>query len=1115
MGYASFLALALWQYALAQNLPHTDIYLQGYAKTDSGATISHASPLSDVFSALICRATDGRSSIAWQTEMVHAVHNARAVTFVWLAGLGCTLGQKQFVLSVNGKATVSFTTSNQDSWEAAGGRGALLAFQTVMIDRRGDRFGFLKLSLPESLATPGAPVALQVTGEAARSLAWVMTFKTGLVEGARATAPPVIERRSGKTFQPLNIEIVNVRGPMIAALHIDSAAPETLHVPVGITHHSLELQPVKTEAKLEVSLNMGREEQKLSITVKPVRPWVIYMVQQSHTDIGYTRPQTEILADHLRFIDCALDYCDQTDDYPDDAKFRWTCETAWPVREYLKSRPAHQIARLRKRTNEGRIEVTAMLLNWAEVADENALVHSLDAIKMLRDSALPVRAAVQDDVNGLAWGLVDYLHGLGIDYVSVGINATRSLRPFKVPTPFWWESPSGKRVLAFRADHYSTGNFLGIHNGDPDLFAHNLFPYLQQLDSAGYPFNSVSMQFCGYFTDNSPPSKVASEIIRRWNEKYAWPRLRSSTIGEFLQWVGREHGARLPTFRAAWPDWWTDGFGSALRETAAGRQAQCDLIAGQGLLSLAQLSGATVPRAMLSQMQSVADQIHFYNEHTFGAEESISDPLSGNACVEWAEKSSFAWQALMQSHLFRETALRQIEFLATKSAEPSVVVFNTLNWTRSGLHTLFIDRNLTSREYGFQIVDDRGREIAAQFIESRAEGDTWALWVEDVPAFGYRIYRILTTSTPRLAEPALVLMDDTLENAFYRLVLDRSNGAIKSVYDLELHQELLDPQRSWQLAQLIYERLADRSGMEELRLGAYTRSTLDNIRMKPGRDGNIWQSVVLTGRNHGFVVDEGVSCEIRLFKRVKRIDLVFRARKLGTTDPEAVYVAFPFALPGGALVFEAQGGIVSPGENQLPGTASDWNTVQNFASVRAPKAQIVLVSDEIPLIQFGGINTGRYQYEAKPATQQMYSWVLNNYWTTNFRASQEGDMTWTYVLTSGADPSNSFASRFGWGIRVPLVSCVLPGRSGSVDGKASQSFWPFKPSTVLLVSSRPAQKGIFLCLREMEGRPATLELENRPARWQFEEVNALGIPLRPLSSVPFEPFETKFLHVWR
>ena len=107
-------------------------------------------------------------------------------------------------------------------------------------------------------------------------------------------------------------------------------------------------------------------------------------------------------------------------------------------------------------------------------------------------------------------------------------------------------------------------------------------------------------------------------------------------------------------------------------------------------------------------------------------------------------------------------------------------------------------------------------------------------------------------------------------------------------------------------------------------------------------------------------MDKGVTCEIRLFNTTKRIDLVFKARKLPVNDPEAVYVAFPFSLKDGTLVFEAQGGLVRPGENQIPGTTTDWNTAQNFAALRSPTAQIVLVSDEVPLMQFGGINTGRY-----------------------------------------------------------------------------------------------------------------------------------------------------------
>jgi len=44
------------------------------------------------------------------------------------------------------------------------------------------------------------------------------------------------------------------------------------------------------------------------------------------------------------------------------------------TQEYLNTRPAAQIERLMQRIKEGRIEVTAMLFNMAEIADENIMV---------------------------------------------------------------------------------------------------------------------------------------------------------------------------------------------------------------------------------------------------------------------------------------------------------------------------------------------------------------------------------------------------------------------------------------------------------------------------------------------------------------------------------------------------------------------------------------------------------------------------------------------------------------------------------------------------------------------------------------------------------------------
>jgi alpha-mannosidase len=1084
--------------------------IPGYASTVAGATITYPSPISAARNALIARATDGTSAITWKT----APAPAGGATFIWLAGFGCNLGTNTFTLTVNGKNTAGFTTAPSDQWTVDGTGGMRLAFNCVLVDRNGDRFGLMRLTLPAGAYEQGAPVELRITGEAAKSSAWVMTFTYAVGNGLTVATRPVILKNGGTPAQPLDLEVLNVGSPTEATVRIAGRPDERFPLPFGVTGHAILIPPVTTPTPMDIECTMGRATSTAHITVKPVRRWTLYLVQHAHTDIGYTRPQTEILAEHLRYIDYALDLCDQTDDYPEDAKFRWTCETSWAVREYLRTRPDAQIERLKKRVTEGRIEVTGMLLNWAEVADENALVHSLEPLGPMKEQGLQVRTAMQDDVNGYAWCLVDYFHDLGIRYVTSGINVARALRPFDVPTPFWWESPSGKRVLAYRADHYMTGNFQNIHTTNFDLMQGELPLYLQKLEDDGYPYDRVNIQYSGYFTDNSPPSTFSSDNIRRWNEIYEAPHLRSATVHEFLQWTDTEYGTTLPVYRVAWPDWWTDGYGCAMRETAANRLTATDLIANQGLLAMAQSFGASLPQALRDQVHAVTDHLHFYNEHTFGAAESISDPMADNTQTQWSEKASYAWQGVMQSRLLREGAMGQLQPFLSPSHEPSIVVFNTLNWQRSGLHVVYIDNQVLPKERSFRLIDGSGTDVAAQIVSSRPEGNYWALWVKDVPPLGYRTVRIIAGKDERPTDPPFAPAD-TVQNDFYRLLVDRKTGGVKGLIDKELGEELIDPQAPWQLGQFIYERLTDRRNLEELRLGDHTRTALRGVAIEAGIDGPLWRSFMVSGTSDGFVDSTKVSYEVRLFKKTKRIDLIYRGRKKSVNDPEAVYVAFPFALKDGALAYEAQGGLAFPGENQLPGTATDWNTAQSFAALRSPRGQIVLVSDEVPLMQFGGINTGRYQKGAKPASGQIYSWVLNNYWTTNFRSSQEGEMIWRYTITSGTAASNDAATRTGWGTRVPFVSRVLPASPMPHNETLTRSAWPFLPASVLMVSARTAEDGILLHLRETEGKETTLTLAPDHARTKLKETDALGTPLRTVASVSFKPYEVKFVLVVR
>ncbi len=236
-------------------------------------------------------------------------------------------------------------------------------------------------------------------------------------------------------------------------------------------------------------------------------------------------------------------------------------------------------------------------------------------------------------------------------------------------------------------------------------------------------------------------------------------------------------------------------------------------------------------------------------------------------------------------------------------------------------------------------------------------------------------------------------------------------------------------------------------------------------------------------------------------------------------DPEGVYVGFPLKLDGGKLAFEVQGGVVYPGINQLPGSSADWNTIQNFASVKSNDAQIVFVSNDIPLVQFGDLNIGRYYYRLNPKSNHIYSWVLNNYWVTNFKASQQGELRWKYSLTSSDDNSDMFATRFGWGNRVPILSrVILPQKGVETGNLVSRSLININVPNLLLVNLTLSAdgKGIILHLREIEGDHAIIDIRQLlevTGAVSIQEVNVLEEEVLSTLDSPLliEHFETRFI----
>ena len=1120
----------------AQRTPSKqEVFISGYEQKVAGNEIKYTSGIEGVDEALITRADNGEGIMVWKTAPVDYDADDSYVTFVSYIGYDSHSPGTAFHFIVDDvkQGEILLPDNELDHWTLTLKNDTQLSFKKYFTDGNNDNYGFLYYKVPVADLKKGQRLQLEITGSNSKEMTWFMLFKKNMSESLNPISLPSILKKDGKEFQTILVEINYLKPASKAKLIVDGTAYMEIDLETGIQSVEVLVPKVNKEKNIKVQLVNNIINLESSVLLKPVRKWSINFVQHSHTDIGYTRSQMEILAEHLRYIDYALDYCDATDHYPEASKFRWTCEASWAVDEYLNSRPKSQIDRLKQRVDEGRIEITGMYFNFNELPDEQTLAASLAPIKSITQKGIPVTSAMQNDVNGIGWCMNDYFNTLDIRYLNMGTHGHKALVAFDTPLAFWWVSPSGKKMLAFRAEHYMIGNTaFGVHLEDFENFEKTLLRYLIKLNDRGYPYNKVAIQHSGFLTDNSPPSIMASDMIRKWNDKYEWPKIETAIVSDFFEEIEEKHGDDLVEIKAHWPDWWTDGFASGAREVAASRNAHVELIASQGGLAMAKLLGAQMPKGIEDRIFEANKALLFYGEHTFGAAESISDPYGKSSLEQREIKESYAWEAYRRSKMITEEALGLLNDYIGKESEPSLIVYNTLNWMRSGLITLFIDHQQIPKGMQMRLLDQAGKQYPAQILKPWHGGSYWSIWVDDIPAFGYKKFTLElldedTHGKSHNHDDTLIYSENgesiSFDNSWYSISMDKYKGAITQIYDKELKKTLVDENAKYLLGEFILEKLGGREQLQNQmlpngsrfgHLTDYTRKSLDSVWISEIEEGPIWNTFRFKGRTEtAYIADDAYTFEVRMFNTTKRIDFAYALKKKPVLSPESFYISFPFQLNNGKIHAEIAGGTMEAGVDQIPGSANDWNTIQNFVKVKNEEEQLILVSHEAPIMQFGNINTGRFEYGAVPEYNHIYSWPMNNYWTTNFNADQRGMYTWTYNFTSLKNANNEDATKFSWGSRVPFLARVIP--KGEIDASKPNEMSVISgiPENVLLINTKPMENenALLFQFREVAGKKASFLPETILGdKVKWFETNVLGQEIKSVKSIEIKGLESKF-----
>lgn len=918
-----------------------------------------------------------------------------------------------------------------------------------------------------------------------------------------AVAPtPLLRGPQDALSQLVRVSVDNPTGPTSARLLADVAGrrvDEALEfVPSGVSTHELFIPALSEPETLIFCLltQDGRELARLPVAWRPARRWVVHLVQRSHHDVGYTNLPSVVRREHVDFWDSTIDMARSTAGFSQDAQFRVVVEQVWSLLEFLRQAPAERVAAMHDLIRSGHVELTALFGNMVtEVCGHESILRAMyPAFALSRQLQVPILTAEHNDIPGMSWGLCQALTAAGIELLCPALPRywawqdppmrsfwdDEALFPQGQPGCFWWEAPSGKRLLLW--DSHKAG-------GDVSPALPDLAGRLQSLQEGPYPYEVVRWPVGGGARDNAPYIEGFARKVREFNDLWTYPRLVCSTNALFLSDLKPHLPADLPVFRGELPGQdYPTGSTSTAGATAQNRGNHSRLLVSERLATIS--AAATGYRYQAEDLAAAYEDVQWYDEHTWGHH----FPWGPTMQASRAEKLVHAHRAAALTYDVAAKSLAAIAdavrlphegfFLLVHNPLPHArtetvrtpmreidncgsVMVPTPDGDEPGAGSHLRGVLLGNRWHAnpsphilaghFDLVDVASGEIVAhQLVEVGSADDPiqdapermglgqggrrygffegpcgirfdLCFIARDVPACGWRTYELRPRSDlPRPSRPPA--SGDCLENEFYRITADPEAGGIVSIWDKEASREMLDGAAEHGFSDLIVRTPF-----------AGEQYSLTDRSVTPGLKGPVCRTLELSGAVHGH---PRVRRSICLYPGIRRIDLAVRVLKDATPLLDA-HLAFPWQASEPRFRYEGVLSVLRPVEDYLPGAYWDALAVGNWVHLADGDYSILWASLDAPMVYLGGLWPGyvspahscrvadRAEHDPIGLEQitrgHMYSSVFANNFGTNFYASGPGSYLFRYSITTAKGASDALAARFGQEALTP-TECIFTDR---------------------------------------------------------------------------------------
>ncbi len=845
------------------------------------------------------------------------------------------------------------------------------------------------------------------------------------------------------------------------------------NIDFGESECAVDIPELRSSARGRLIVTLGHKSRSFDVALTPKKKWKLYYVPQVHLDMGYTDYRPITYGVHDRNIDQIIETMESS------PNFIFNPDGSFIYEDYWKHREREWQQRCVGMLKAGRLALPAQLFNVnTGLSSQEGLFRLLyQSAAFNREYGIAVLYANQTDVPAASWAFPSALAASGVNYLVMSSNPWRG--PILLhgrlneKSPFWWEGPDGSKVLTWFSRQYA--QLTGLYSNQPEISAGvNSIPiFLQSYASPRYAADAVLVY--GAQSDNRPFASFEATTPLKWNQQFAYPKIITSSIPDFFRYMERNFSSSFLTLKGDGGAWWEEMAAADAKYTARAEIAKQEVLSAETFSSVGAIAhpGFTFP---IQLDRDIWNNLLLYTEHTWGAPRAWSHPDSAHARTLLRDKESFAERAQIGADRMLRRGLSQIaDRIYTKG--DTVIAFNPLPWTRSGLAEAEVPR-------GYGLLDLKTHEEIQLELVRRVEDENYdkvRFWVQDAPPLGYRCYTVTPDGSAQI--PSKLPVSKSIENRFYRIVVDPARGGIASIYDRELQKELVNSSSPYALNEYLYAGYGH-AGVSLIRQRTEFNSTLlqysralpkPELDVSPARRGKILAVEKMPWGMTLFMKSSAASTpsietEIRLFRNEKKVVFVDTVDKEVVFAPEAAYFAFPFVGSSPAIRYEIQDAWVDPARDQLPGANKEWFSGQGWISVTEPGASVGVATDEAPLFTLEEINRGRWPVTMKFSNGSVFSYVMDNYDGDDERPYQGGVFTFHYALTSRPQFDPSALYRFRKEATNPLEVLQVTGmdKYGSPPeplASAGAGFIKVSSDDVVLTAWKGAEDGHGYILR--------------------------------------------------